>query len=296
MQRHMPTHWIKNKHILVTDGDWPYYDKLKGHALIVFVRELNDINRIINEVRTPTKLHAVVYENRLLSLESVAIDPHWSDTPIILRIGRLGQFRNVTQKIEQLKSMNIMITLTSDHAQNYRDVQILSSLGVHAGIDLSDTDVNWDACKDLIAYAFYGRMKHADIEPFDAMCTYYCGRNYVSPQMAMFYNPERYIHVDQCGHLAFSRSQLKQGDFFDTGWEQLANISIHPAIKDEAHKWQQLFIENHVCTSCPAFRVCLAYFKDQQESGECRKAMMDLLDGIEFKKSQQSKEEQLCQL
>ena len=292
----MPTHWMKNKHILVTDGNWPYFDKLKGHALVVYVQEIDDINRIINEVQTPTKLHAIVYENRLLSLESISIDERWNTNPIILKIGRLGQFRNVVQKIEQLKSMNVIITLQADLAQNYRDVQLLSSLGIHTGIDFDGCEVNWDAFQDIIAYAFYGRMSHAEIEPFSSMCTHYCGMNYVSPGMASFYNPERYVHVDQYGHLALSREQLIAGKFFDEGWDLLANISSHPSLKNEAHNWQQLFIENNPCTFCPAFRVCMAYFIKCGDKEKCQNAMSDLLEAIEFNKSQQSKQNQLCQL
>lgn len=296
MQRHMPTHWNRNNHMFVLDGNWSFKDRLKGHALVIYAQELCDIPRIIQEVQTPTIIHAIVYENLFCSLASIDIDSSWGNTPIILRIGRIGQYRDIANKLEQLKSLNVMIVLPADSSQSYRDVQILSSLGIHSGIDFTNGCHTWESFKDLLAYAFYGRMHHADIEPFTSMSTHYCGMNYVSPDIMSFYNPERYIHIDNNGNVAFSREQLKNGDFFDSGWDILPNISSHPAIKEESHKWQQLFIENHTCTYCPAFRVCKAFFMGQSENGSCQDGMMDLLEAIEFKKVEQSNRIQSCQL
>lgn len=282
--------------MLVLNGNWSFKDKLKGHALVIYVQEPNDIPRVIHEIQAPTIIHAIVYENPLCSLTSINIDASWGNTPIILKIGRLGQYRDIAFKLEQLKSLNVMVVMPANSIQSYRDAQILSSLGIHSGIDFSCGCQAWDSFKDLVAYAFYSRMNHADIEPFASMTSYYCGMNYVSPAIMSFYNPERYIHIDGNGNMAFSREQLNNGDYFASGWGILPNISSHPAIKKESHKWQQLFIENHECTYCPAFRVCKAFFMGQRENGGCQEGMMDLLEAIEFKKAEQSNRIQLCQL
>lgn len=296
MQRHLPTHWTRNNHIFVIDGNWQFTDKLKGHALVIYAKELNDISRIIKEVQAPSIIHAIVYENYSSSLASIEIDLSWKTTPIILKIGRLGQFRDIAHKIDLLKSLNVMVVLPANSAQCFKDSQLLSSLGIHSGVDFSRGCQDWDSFKDLVAYAFYGRMPHAEIEPFSSMATNYCGMNYVTPAIISFYNPEKYIHIDPNGNLAFSREQLYKGDFFSSGWELLPNISTHPEIKKESHKWQQLFIDNNSCTFCPAFRVCSAYFVNQNEDNNCRAGMLDLLEAIEYKKAEQSNRVQSCQL
>ena len=50
---------------------------------------------IINDVKEPTKINAIVYENPYTSLETEDINPNWGNTPIIMKINRLGAFRNV---------------------------------------------------------------------------------------------------------------------------------------------------------------------------------------------------------
>ena len=89
MRKFMPTHWNRNTHIIVTDYNWAFKDKLKGQALVIFVQDLSAINNIINDIKEPTKINAIVYENPYTSLETEDIDPNWGNTPIIIKINRL---------------------------------------------------------------------------------------------------------------------------------------------------------------------------------------------------------------
>lgn len=138
-------------------------------------------------------------------------------------------------------------------------------------------------------------MPHAEIEPFSTIGRYYDGESYVSPKLAEFINPLRYIYVDKDLHLAFSQKELDEGTFFDQGLEKLYEVSSHETIEKEACKWQEMFIEPHPCTFCPAFRICMGYFSEQRESGRCREVMNELLGAIEFNKKKQQKKE-ICQL
>ena len=296
MRKFMPTHWNRNTHIIVTDYNWAFKDKLKGQALVIYVQDLSAINNIINDIKEPTKINAIVYENPYTSLETEDIDPNWGNTPIIMKINRLGAFRNVSDKIELIKRLNITFIFTANNHQSAIDAQILASLGIHSGIALSAETTNWEELTDLMTYTFYGTMPHAAIEPFSTIEQYYCGTNYVSPLFAEFENPDRYIHVDAEGNLAFSREELKNKQYFDSGWDKLYNISAHPAITERKHRWQEMFIETHPCTFCPAYRICDGYFKELPDKSMCQKTMNELLEGIEFYKKNRCNQKESCQL
>lgn len=295
-RKYMPVLLNNNTHIIVTDYNWDFYNRLKGKALVIYVQNLSEINNIINDIKEPTKINAIVYENPYTSLETEDIDPNWGNTPIIMKINRLGAFRNVSDKIELIKRLNITFIFTANNHQSIIDAQILSSLGIHSGITLPAETCNWDNLTNLITYTFYGIMPHSAIEPFATMEKYYCGTNYVSPLFAEFENPDRYIHVDAEGNLAFSREELKNKQYFDSGWDKLYNISAHPAIAERKHRWQEMFIETHPCTFCPAYRICGGYFKEQPNRTMCQKTMNELLEGIEFFKQKHYNKKELCQL
>lgn len=296
MRKFMPTHWNRNTHIIVTDYNLAFKDKLKGLALVIYVQDLSAINNIINDIKEPTKINAIVYENPYTSLETEDIDPNWGNTPIIMKINRLGAFRNVSDKIELIKRLNITFIFTANNHQSAIDAQILASLGIHSGIALSAETTIWEELTDLMTYTFYGTMPHASIEPFSTIEQYYCGTNYVSPLFAEFENPDRYIHIDAEGNLAFSREELKNKQYFDSGWDKLYNISAHPAIAERKHRWQEMFIETHPCTFCPAYRICGGYFKELPDKSMCQKTMNELLEGIEFYKKNRCNQKESCQL
>ncbi len=297
MHKFIPTHWNRNTHVLVAKYTWPIEEYLKGHAILVHVNCLEDIPNIMKHIYETTRIHGFVYTDRFASLETININPEWGNAPIILYINRLGQFRNVHEKIGILRNMNVVVIFTGSEQQATVDAQILSSLGIHSGISISPDSALGDNILDLITYNFYGTMPHGEIEPFSTLERYYDGESYVSPKIAQFENPLRYVYVDKDLHLAFSQEDLDNGNYFDQGLEKLYDVSSHEAIEKETCKWQEMFIEPHPCTFCPAFRICMGYFEKQREKGRCRQVMTELLDSIEFskKKSQQNNRER-CQL
>ena len=119
---------------------------------------------------------------------------------------------------------------------------------------------------------------------------------YVNPKIAEFVNPLRYIYVDKELHLAFSQEELDTGIFFDQGIEKLYEVSSHDAIEKETVKWQEMFVDAHPCTFCPAYRICMGYFQKQREIGRCCKVMTELLSAIEFEKNKQQNNIKRCQL
>ena len=297
MHKFIPTHWNRNTHVLVAKYTWPVEEYLKGHAILVHVNRLEDIPNIQKHTFETTQIHGFVYTDRLASLETIDVNPEWGNVPIILYVNRLGKFRDVHEKVGLLRNMNVIVIFTGSGHQAIVDAQILSSLGVHSGICLEAESPLNDDILDLITYNFYGTMPHGAIEPFSTIERYYDGESYVSPKIAQLQNPLRYVYVDKDLHLAFTQEDLDNGNYFDQGLEKLYDISSHEAIEKEICKWQEMFIEPHPCTFCPAFRICMGYFENQREKGRCQQVMTELLESIEFskKKSRQNNRER-CQL
>ena len=198
-----------NTHVFVCEYDWPIEECLKGRALVIKIKDLADVINIQKNLDESTKVAAFVYRNEYASLETIDINPAWGNTPVILYINRLGQFRNIHHKIGLLRQLNVIIIFTGAEIEACKDAQILSSLGIHSGIELSPNAKLEEPVLELITYAFYSTMPHAQIEPFSTMERYYDGENYVSPALADFVNPERYIHIDKTMQLAFSEKDLK---------------------------------------------------------------------------------------
>lgn len=283
----------------VCEYNWPIELHLNGRAIVVRVYRLDDIVNISRHVCEPTKIAAFVYRDDFASLETIDVNPAWGNTPVILYINRLGQFRDVSQKIELLKSLNVIVIFTGAENEACKDAQILSSLGIHTGIDLKPGAALSDSVLDLMTYTFYSTMPHAPIEPFNTMEQYYDGESYVSPELARFVNPERYIHIDKDLNMAFSADDLKEGKTLPEKYNSIKPETFANAVDEYSHRWQQMFVDSHRCTFCPAFRVCMGYF-DHGEDGDnsrCRAVMNELLESIEFQKSKkQHKPADKCQL
>lgn len=295
--RWMPTIHPNNSYIFVVKHDWSMMYRLRGLAVVFVVNHLDDILRIEQMKDQSTKVIAYLYEDPTASLAAITLNPEWKNLPIILYLNRLGQYRDVHMKVEMLKRLNTIVIFTGNLHQSCKDAQILSSLNIHSGIRITPDTPFDDEILDLMTYHFYSVAPHAPLEPFSTMDHYYNGNNRVSPALANFENPDRYIHMDKDYHLAFSFKALENKEFFENNPDDLMLIGNHPAIEAEKHSWQKMFIETHPCTFCPAFRVCLGYFEAAREKGDCKRVMQELLESIEFSKDKNNKNNQeQCQL
>lgn len=280
-------HWImrrknNNSPTFVLDGPWNPESLLRGEAVIIKVDNLDAIDYISRIVSGPTKIEYFIYEDFDSSLETLDIRPNWRGCNIIFRIGRLGKFSNVAQKLALIKALNIQIQFDPSSEVSCRDVQIVSSLGINTGIVFNGNMPLNDSLKDLVAYNFYSPMRHGAIEPFATMEKLFCGENYVSPEMAFFEDESKYIHINESFQMATSSKKLEKGEFIGKGQEGLYNI--YHVESTENPSWQRFFIESHPCSFCPAFRVCKGFFSDNKSPKECQPLMMDILEGIEYSK------------
>lgn len=283
MEKYIPSKH-SNSLILVTKYNWPVEAFLKGHSVVLFIDNLDCIPNIMRHKSDTVNIHSFVYENDLASLETIEFNPDIHNVPLTLIINRLGKFSQVHHKIAVMRNMNISVFFTGDERIAARDAQILSSLGIHSGISLPKNASLGDSVMDLMTYNFYGTMPHAPIEPFSTLEYQYDGNRYVSPALAQFHDPTQFVFVDKEYHLAFSKEEMERGEYFDQGRDKLANLSEHEAVIAARTQWQEMFIQSHPCTFCPAFRVCMGYFSEQREKGRCQEVMNELLESIEFSK------------
>ena len=256
-----------NTHVFVCEYNWPIEEKLKGRALVIKINQLNDIMNIQKHLDETTKLDAFIFRDEYASLETIDVNPDWGETPVILYINRLGQFRNVHPKIELLKRLNVIVIFTGTGNQACKDAQILSSLGIHTGIEFTP-----------------------DSELSDSV---------LDPALAAFINPERYIHIDKEMNMAFTDEDLKNGNHLTVTFPHLRSEEFAEPAEAYSHRWQEMFVDSHPCTFCPAFRVCMGYFckGEAPKDDRCKKVMTELLESIEFHKSQlQQNNTKKCQL
>lgn len=296
MQRFTPTNKNRNTHVLVTKYNWPIEEYLKGFAIVVYVNHLDDMPSIKAHVDESTTIHGFVFEDKYASLETLDLNQDMGGTPVTLVVNRLGQFRNVFPKIGQLQKSNNLVVFSGSENVACTDVQILSSLGIHAGITLEPDAPLSDSVLDLITYTFYSTMRHADIEPFSMMEKFYDGERFVSPSLAKFVDPDRYVHIGKDCKMAFSEEDLENGNLIGEDLSILSDEKMDELVFEKEHEWQKLFVDSHPCTYCPAFRVCMGYFAVQSEKGRCKEVMKELLDAIEFKKSLNNNKTEKCQI
>ncbi len=280
-------HWIQhrrnqNNPTFVLDGPWNPEVLLRGESIVVNVDKPEAIDYISGMASQATQIEAFIYEDFTVSLETLDINPNWRRYPVVLRIGRLGRFSNVVEKLNMMKGMNITLLFSPYSATAGRDAQIVASLGISTGIVFTEDMPLGDSIKDLIAYNFYSPMRHGSVEPFATMLTNYTGEDYVSPAMAFYDDENRFIHINEALEMASSPKNLKEGKLLGMGQEGLYNIYHSEAI--QAPEWQRFFIESHPCSFCPAFRVCTGFFADRNKPEECRPVMMEILEGIEHNK------------
>lgn len=297
MHKFIQNNKTRNSYVFVTNYDWPIEEVLKGKALVVHINHLDDILNISKYIDERTKISAFVYTNETASLETIDINEAWGDTPIILYLNRLGKYRDICNKVNLLRRLNIIVIFTGNEKEATRDAQILSSLGIHTGIKLNSDSVLSDHILDLITYNFYSSCPHAEIEPFSTLNRYYDGESYVSPAFANLENPERYIYIDSQKNIAFSKKDLCDHNVEHLKLDDLKGNKLSILAEEESLKWQKYFIESHECTFCPAFRICLGYFEEQSDKANCKAVMTELLEAIEFqKKTRTINKKEQCQL
>jgi hypothetical protein len=269
-------------HILVCPGDAPYLDRLGGYACVLTVETSHDTDRVIDvATRVGILVHAVAFRSSE-PLGKTDLHEEWGRSPIALFAPEMGGFQDVVHRLDQFRRLNIRVFLPVDRPENLTSLRVLASLGVACAAELGGRTVDWDAFADLATYALLGLTPHGTIEPFQALARDYRSTGRTTLRSVSFEDPERFVHADSAGRLAFNGRELRSGQFFADDLDAIDHLVDLPGYRARVDAWRTVFMEMNPCSSCPGWRICGSILNDGlAENPGCRVCTEEIMDVIE---------------
>lgn len=191
-------------------------------------------------------------------ISNVMFRREWEQIPIALMASSMGRFRNLADKLQLIRELDLRVFLPYS-VENLSGIRILSSVGVPSCLLFDDNNIDWDELADLMTYALLESSTHAPIEPFDHILRNYKPDSFTTWGAPFFEGPEQFIHLDLHGQVALSRKDLLDGNFMgsvDDGEPE----KIDAAIEEQKIAVRKRFLDNHPCSMCEGFRVCMCKF------------------------------------
>ena len=257
--------------------------RFEQRTLCVRVNTPQEIIAAANDVRAHNNLFCVICDSKI-PIEEIDIGEDWENTPIALMAPSVGRFRNISKKLELLRKLNLRVYLPCNE-KNLTGVRLLASVGIPTCIVFNvDHTLDWDALADLMTYALLGGAQHAPIEPFQTIANSYrqTSRRGEDWGRVYFEDSSRYLHIDVTGKIALSHRELLAGDFIADDLSKLDSLEIKEAIEDRMNMWRNLFLENHFCARCSAWRICRGKFsKGKTEPNGCVNFFDEMADIVE---------------
>lgn len=255
--------------------------KMDGLCLVVEATQYKDIKTIEYAVKPHNLLHCIrVKEN--LKLSEIEFNEEWDEIPISLYLQSAGNFHDWIKKIKVLRNSSIRIFLSSKYKENYISLNILSSLGIECGVYFENS-VDWIALNDLMHYAVYVKVKHANIEPFHYLCENYEPGQYTDFNPVYFVDPVKYLYVNERGKIAATPDDLKKNNFLEFDIFTKKNIEDSKFYKEALDSYQNFFRQPDACSYCKAWRICLGKFPNEALNGaECKEFFNDTFDACDY--------------
>ena len=286
-----------NNHILVSNFNIPLINKFKGKAFVIKTNNLDEIPKINHLVNEHNKLHCIAL-NHQGALSTMRVSEKWEGIPIHIFAHRFGNFMQFIEQRTIYHKLSVRVFLSSEIESNYKDLQILSSLGIECGVYFSDKAIQWDKLGDLMYYAAYGKVQHAGIEPFDFLIKKFEYNSPIDFSNVYFENPQQYLHISDDGKIALSAIDLHIGKFISEDLNEIDNIEQNELYKKHLNNWQNYFMNLGDCSCCPAWRICLGKFhKLEDKKTTCQPLFNDLMEAAElfYEKKSNLKQKELCQ-
>lgn len=231
------------------------------------------------------RLMAVILDSEK-TLGEIQLNEDWGTIPIALMTPSMGRFSGIAESARILRGLNLRVFLPYG-AENMTGVRILASIGIPCCIVPEVTEPDWDAFADLMTYAVLERVPHAAIEPFDFIKRHYKENSYIEWGRSYFEDSAHFLHLDSEGRAAFSRKALLDGNF-------IGDVSDLAAALNKATEWKtlnrrKLFLENHPCSRCLSFKMCLgrAWRGEANQSG-CSAFFSEAMEVLELYHAQTS--------
>ena len=271
-----------DNHILILNFNEEIIFSLRKKEIIIRKSDFNNFPLIKSIVSRHNSLNRFeVTTNQLLS--QIHITEEILNFPLVVKIKGMGDFKELIRKFPVLKKLKARFFFSTDQADTFQNIQILSSLGVDTGFYFGTKPVNWQQATDLLTYSFYAKTKHAYIQPF-----YYLSENYQATKMNNFNdvyynNPEKFLHIDDNGKIYLTREDISKGENIEIDLKDIDRINETNEYKEKIHAWQEHFIVGTKCAYCKAWRVCLGHFSNEDKD-DCKIFFTELMDAIDYSK------------
>ncbi len=269
-------------------------DQIDGHPVTVKVSNLSDICPAAQSIRTSGNVLSNIIVEVEKPLSAITFQQDWSGIPISLFVPEMGSFKEIGKQIPEIRELKTHIYLPAENTENLTSSRILASLGITCCLVFGNQAPDWDLLSDLMTYAILGNIPHAPIEPFNYIADHYAPENNVDWGSIYFDDPLKCLHMDANGKVSLSHRDLINSSFI------AENISmIHDPIANEGYRnginsWRQFFLDNHPCTLCKGWKICLGRFLScgNQTKG-CSAFIVEMLAVVEQFRTQHQQD--VCQ-
>jgi radical SAM protein with 4Fe4S-binding SPASM domain len=231
----------------------------------------------------------------VLSLQGDLVDidlrDEWQNIPLVICIDQVGPYIKLYNRLPELHSLDIKVVFRTESSRVYRDIRVLSSLGIPSELVLSDNP-DWDAFYSLLIYSLYARQPHSPIYPFqDILNNLKTGREHFFCR-GIFENPFKYLHVTKDGQMSLGKNYAVNGQYISTESieKQINNNNIH---FDEIIEWKlqrrYLLTNYNSCSSCKGWLACGGCFYDKvSDKQNCEKIFAELVHAAEETRNRRS--------
>jgi len=271
---------MMREHILVCPFDENLIAKFHNKRIVVNTSVFEEIPHICQFVNNnQNHLHCIAIKQNN-SLASTPFHESWRGIPIAIFADQMGSLKEILQKLQLIRDLNIRIFLNTDLKENFTNIHILASLGIDSGVFFGENNIDWEAMNDLMTYTVYSKVNHASIEPFQFTVNNYNPARTTDFSAVYFNNPNSYLHIDANENIAITKEDLINGKYIAKGIESLtSDIFEDEKYKEALHIWQEFFLKNDGCAFCQAWRVCMGKFSYSIENNPgCTKFFVDLME------------------
>ncbi len=273
-------------HILVCPFPSKAFDQLQNANVLVRANVAPDIvSTILKSAREKALNVDSIWLRSHAPVSDLDVAVNGQKIRIVVEADSLGDMPTLVKRLDELVAENVTFLFSPANSDNCLASQILASLGVRAGVDMLEGDVDWEAVSDLACYALYSKSRRAPVEPFDWTAWAYHENRYRRVSFGEFFlsSPGKFLHLAPDGRVALNPRDLKREIFL---CDNVA--SLHESLHSDAYRMAESESFGHLadqddCAYCPGWRLCGGQFKEERvATHRCSKFFTELLEAVEF--------------
>jgi radical SAM protein with 4Fe4S-binding SPASM domain len=260
-----------------------------NYHMVVKLTNSEQIKPAVEMVARQNQLESIWFQNHTV-MSDISFSEENKKIPIVYQIDEMGDFKKLAGSFELIKAGKYQFYFKLN-TKNCTSVQMLSSLGVPAGLDFITKGMpDWDKLTDLAVYNVYNKIKHAPIEPFNYIVEHYRIDNYTFFEPLFFFDPQKYLHLNNKGEVAFSDEDLRKKNICNITLDQISELPKTIDARKVKEEYRSHLLDFDECSTCEVFRICKGSFSTPGGCDEgCQIFFKELMDSAE--KLQQNKKE-----